>query len=154
VASGFPEGFGVLIPRDQGYRMLGCIWDSQLFKGRAPAGHLLVRAMLGGAVDPEVAGLGDEGLVELTRREIGSLFGVTAEPLYAHVANWSRAIPQYDLGHPGRVAHIEANMKASPGVFLAGNGLYGVAFAKSAVTGIRQGRAATRWLGAPETRDG
>lgn len=150
VANDFPEGFGVLIPRDQGYRLLGCIWDSQLFKGRAPAGHLLVRAMLGGAVDPEVAGLDDDGLVELTRREIGSLFGVTAEPLYAHVANWSRAIPQYDLDHPRRVARIEAGMKASPGVFLAGNGLYGVAFAKSAVTGIRQGRAAARWLGAAD----
>jgi len=149
VAREFPEGFGVLIPRDQGYRMLGCIWDSQLFAGRAPTGHLLVRAMLGGAVDPEAAGLDDNGLVQLTRREIGSLFGVTAEPLYAHVANWKRAIPQYDLGHPRRVNRIEADLKATPGVFLAGNGLYGVAFAKSAVTGIRQGRAAARWLGFP-----
>jgi oxygen-dependent protoporphyrinogen oxidase len=148
VARSFPTGFGVLIPRDQGYRILGCIWDSQLFAGRAPSEHLLVRAMLGGGVDPQVARLDDRALVEVTQRELSRLFAIDAAPVYSRVANWSRAIPQYDLAHPRRVDRVASALTASPGIFLAGNGLHGVAFAKSAVTGIRQARAAATWLSA------
>lgn len=146
VAREFPTGFGVLIPRGQGYRILGCIWDSQLFPHRSPTGHLLVRAMLGGGIDPQAAALDDEALVALTHEELGRLFGIHSRPLFTHVANWGRAIPQYDLGHPRRIERIETALRRTPGVFLAGNGLHGVAFARSAVTGIRQGRAAARWL--------
>jgi oxygen-dependent protoporphyrinogen oxidase len=146
VAQRFPTGFGVLIPRDQGYRILGCIWDSQLFARRSPDGHLLVRAMLGGGVDPDVASLGDAQLAELTYSELSRIFGLRERPLFSRVANWDRAIPQYDVDHPRRIERIASALSRSPGVFLAGNGLHGVAFCKSAVTGIRQGRGATEWL--------
>ncbi len=145
-ASSFPTGFGVLIPRDQGYRILGSIWDSQLFPGRSPEGHVLVRAMLGGSVDPDVAALDDDALVELVRDELARIFGVTSVPVFSEVKNWRRAIPQYDLEHPSRVARIEAALEHIPGLFLAGNGLHGVAFSKAAVTGMRQGRRAALWL--------
>jgi oxygen-dependent protoporphyrinogen oxidase len=146
-AVNFPAGFGVLIPRDQGYRTLGCIWDSQLFPGRSPEGHVLLRAMLGGSVDPNVADLDDDSLVELVRKELATIFGLTSLPVLSEVTKWPLAIPQYDLEHPSRVARIEAALKRSPGLFLAGNGLHGVAFSKSAVIGIDQGRRAARWLG-------
>jgi len=146
VAARFPTGFGVLIPRDQGYRILGCIWDSQLFAGRSPDGHLLVRAMLGGGIDPEAGALSDEELVGLAGEEIGRIFDIDSAPVYTRVANWPRAIPQYDLDHMARLSTVEAGLVAAPGLFLAGNGLHGVAFSKSAVTGIRQARAAVAWL--------
>jgi oxygen-dependent protoporphyrinogen oxidase len=145
-ASSFPTGFGVLIPRNQGYRILGSIWDSQVFPERSPDNHVLVRTMLGGSVDPEVATLDDDALVELVRDELARIFGLASAPVFAEVRNWPRAIPQYDLEHPSRVARIEAALERTPGLFLAGNGLHGVAFSKSAVTGMRQGRQAALWL--------
>ena len=149
-AAHFPEGFGVLIPRDQGYRSLGCIWDSQLFPGRSPEGHTLVRAMLGGAVDDQVTGLDDDALVELVCDELARMLGLTSAPVFSEVRNWRRAIPQYDLEHPARVARIEASLEHTPGLFLAGNGLHGISFSRSAVTGIHQGRRATLWLAGTE----
>ncbi len=146
VAERFPTGFGVLVPRDQGYRVLGCIWDSQLFPGRCPEGHLLVRAMLGGSVDPGVAALGETELVDLTFAELSRLFGLRRRPVYTRVAVWDRAIPQYDLDHPRRIERVRAALSRSPGIFLAGNGLDGVAFGKSAATGIRRAREACEWL--------
>lgn len=146
VARDFPVGFGVLLPRGQGYRILGCIWDSQLFPRRSPDAHLLVRAMIGGGIDPEGGRLDEQALAELTRDELARLFDLAEAPVFTHVARWPRAIPQYDLEHPRRVARIESALRATPGLFLAGNGLHGVAFARSAVTGIRQGGAAARWL--------
>lgn len=142
----FPVGFGVLVPRGQGYRMLGCIWDSQLFAGRSPHGQVLVRAMFGGGIDPPTGRLDEQALAELTRAELTRMFDLRERPAFTHVARWPRAIPQYDLRHPQRVARVEAALAASPGLFLAGNGLHGVAFARSAVTGLRGGRAAARWL--------
>jgi oxygen-dependent protoporphyrinogen oxidase len=102
--------------------------------------------MLGGSVDPEVASLDDDKLAELTYGELSRIFGLRERPLLSRVANWDRAIPQYDLDHPRRIERIASTLSLSPGVFLAGNGLHGVAFGKSAVTGIRQGREAAEWL--------
>jgi len=88
----------------------------------------------------------DDALVELVRDELARIFGLSSAPVFAEVTNWRRAIPQYDLEHPSRVARIEAALEHVPGLFLAGNGLHGVAFSKSAVTGMRQGRRAALWL--------
>lgn len=141
-----PAGFGVLIPRDENFRILGCLWDSFLFPGRSPERKLLLRAMLGGAVDPQAAELADEDLVQVVRGDLARLLGLTATPLHQRVAVWPRAIPQYELGHLDRVAVIEKELAARPGLFVAGNALYGIAFAKAAAAGIRIGESAAAYL--------
>jgi hypothetical protein len=45
------DGFGFLVPRGEGLRMLGCLWDSSIFRFRAPVGRVLVRLMIS-AHDP------------------------------------------------------------------------------------------------------
>jgi oxygen-dependent protoporphyrinogen oxidase len=137
-----PRGFGVLIPRGEGYRTLGVLWDTHLFPGRSPQGHLLVRAMLGGSVDPEAARLPEDEQIALCRRELGRLFGLQAEPVFQHVAVWPRAIAQYTVGHLDRLARIEADLQRAPALHIAGNGLHGIAFAKAAVRGLEAGRSA------------
>jgi len=153
VALGFPEGeatrvpygFGALVRRGEGLRILGCLWDTRLFPGRAPAGCLLVRSLLGGAVDPEVASLSEDEVVGVVRRDLARLLGIRSAPIFRHVVAWKRAIPQYELGHVARAAEIERAVGAVPGLFLAGNGLHGVSFARAAATGLRAGRAAARF---------
>jgi oxygen-dependent protoporphyrinogen oxidase len=136
-APGVPRGFGVLISRGEGIRALGHLWDDRLFPGRAPEGHLLVRAMYGGAVDPVAADLDDDALLALARAEAGRLYGITAAPAFAKVVRWARAIPQYELGHRERVARIERAVEELEGIELAGSGLRGVAFADAAASGVR-----------------
>ncbi|GAB4222336.1 MAG: protoporphyrinogen oxidase [Acidobacteriota bacterium] len=145
-APGVPRGFGVLIPRGEGYRILGCLWDSFIFPGRAPEGHVLVRAMLGGAVDREVGSWDERRTIEQTRADLARLLGVTAEPVFARVARWPRAIPQYEIGHRERVAAIERRAAAMPGLFVAGNALDGIAFGKAAARGVAMGEAAARFV--------
>jgi len=145
-AARVPPGFGVLVRRGEGIRMLGCLWDSHLFPGRAPASHVLVRAMLGGAVDPEVAALDDDALVRLVREELGKLMSLDAPPAYERVIRWPRAIPQYTLGHLDRKAGIEREAARLPGLFLAGNYLTGIAFGKAAAAGVDAAQHAVDWL--------
>jgi oxygen-dependent protoporphyrinogen oxidase len=139
-----PRGFGVLVPRGESIRMLGCLWDSQIFEGRAPTNSVLVRAMLGGAVDPEAGALSEADAVACVREDIDRLLGVTAVPCFRHVVRWPAAIPQYELGHAERVAVVERETAALPSLFVAGNALHGVAFAKAATCGWARGSEAAR----------
>lgn len=140
--SRFPRGFGCLIPRGEGIRSLGCVWDSALFDSRAPVDHVLVRVLLGGAVDPSVDSLSDEDALETACADIERLFAPGTGPLAREVVRWSRAIPQYAVGHPGLVERVGADIARLPGLFVAGNALHGVAFAKAATEGWRRGEAA------------
>jgi len=69
-----------------------------------------------------------------------------------HVVRWPRAIPQYELGHLERVARIERELDALPGLFMAGNALHGVAFGKAAAAGARAGKAAAEYVARRRTQ--
>ena len=149
-----PRGFGALIPRGEGYTILGVLWDTHLFPGRSPDGTLLVRAMLGGAVTPEVADAAPDELAAIARSDVKRLLGLREEPVFEEVVRWPRAIPQYTLGHADRVATIEAELDAwhgsgGPPVALAENGLHGVAFGKADARGAQVGDELVAQLCAP-----
>ena len=143
-----PKGFGALIQRGQGLRILGVLWDTHLFPQRSPDGSLLMRCLLGGATDPVAGALSDDELVSIARADLARLFRLTgpaAEPSFQEVVRWPRAIPQYELGHLARVARIREHLgKAPSGLFLAGNYLDGVAFTKAAKSGHQAGLAAAQ----------
>jgi oxygen-dependent protoporphyrinogen oxidase len=141
-----PPGFGVLVPRDQGTRTLGCVWDSYLFPGRSPQGCLLVRAMLGGSVDPAIGDLDEGEVAAIARRDVATMLRLDRAPVFEETIRWQRAIPQYDLRHTARVRAVQEDLQGVPGLFLAGNSLDGVSFARSGATGRRQGIAAAEWL--------
>jgi protoporphyrinogen/coproporphyrinogen III oxidase len=147
-----PHGFGALIARPEGFRILGVLWDTHLFAGRSPDGHILMRAMLGGAVDSEAAALDDAQVLQAVRGDLRRLLGIEEPPLFSEIVRWPRAIPQYEIGHGDRVAEAEsalAELSARhPGLELAGNYLHGIAFGKAARAGEEAGVRAARTLGA------
>ncbi len=145
-AARVPVGFGVLIARGEGFRMLGNLWETHLYHGRGPAGHVLVRAMFGGAVDPEAGTMSEATLAALARTEMARLYGMTDAPVFEHVVRVPRAIPQYEIGHTARVARIAAAFERLPGLSITGNGLRGIAFADAASDGVRIGEAAAQRL--------
>lgn len=120
------DGFGFLVPRGEGLRTLGCLWESSIFPGhRAPAGFHLLRVILGGAHDPEVLGLSDAELVSLVREELSQVLGITAAPERHWIARWPQGIAQFGLGH---VARRDALRAALPrGLWLTGSAWDGVA---------------------------
>jgi oxygen-dependent protoporphyrinogen oxidase len=121
------EGFGFLVPRSAGLRILGTVWNSSLFPGRAPEGHTLLTTFVGGAADPAAANLSSEELANLVHREIAPLLSIKNAPTFCNVTTWPRALPQYNLGHGDRLAAITKKLSTLPGLFLAGNYLRGPA---------------------------
>ena len=69
-------GYGMLIPKIEGFKILGTIFSSALFPNRAPAGHVLLTSYVGGERYPELASLPPEQLVELVCEDLRVLLGV------------------------------------------------------------------------------
>jgi len=89
-------------------------------------GKVLLRAMIGGAHDPEAAGLPDEELVRLVRLDLSLTMGFDADPLFTRVYRWPLGIGQYTVGHQGRIDGIHARLETLPGLWLAGSSFYGI----------------------------
>jgi oxygen-dependent protoporphyrinogen oxidase len=121
------EGFGFLVPRSSGLQVLGTVWNSSLFPGRSPAGHVLLTSFVGGATNPGAASLSSQELCDLVHREIVPLLQIRAAPVFSHVQVYRRALPQYNIGHTDRLRALERLRAELPGLFFVGNYLRGPA---------------------------
>jgi oxygen-dependent protoporphyrinogen oxidase len=131
-------GFGFVVPRTERRALLACTYASRKWPGRAPEGHELVRAFVGGALRPDLLDLDDAALVTAVRRELESLVGIAATPVLVRVHRHPRAMPQYAVGHLARVAAIERRVAALTGLQLAGAAYRGVGIPDC----VRSGEAA------------
>jgi len=120
-------GFGFLVPRSSGLNVLGTVWNSSLFPGRAPEGHALLTSFVGGATNPGIVQKSPEELVSLVHREITPLLAIRKEPVFSNVTVWPRALPQYNLGHKARLEALEKLRVGFPGLHFVGNYLNGPA---------------------------
>jgi oxygen-dependent protoporphyrinogen oxidase len=120
------DGFGFLAPRQEGLDILGCLFTSTLFPGRAPEGHAALAAFVGGRTSPEIAARDDAAVYAAVRADLGRVLGLTGEPVFRHVRRWPRAIPQYELGHGRFVERAEEIERDHPGLRISGNFLRGI----------------------------
>ncbi|HEX8634965.1 MAG TPA: protoporphyrinogen oxidase [Pyrinomonadaceae bacterium] len=115
------DGFGFVVPFVEGRKTLACTFSSVKFANRAPAGHALLRAFVGGALQPEMYALDEERMIAAVREDLRALLGIERAPLFAHVEKWPRSMAQYHLGHLTRVARIRRRLQQFPTLQLAGN---------------------------------
>lgn len=119
-------GFGFLAAPAEKLNILGCVWNTSLFKGRAPAGKAMLTVFMGGARNPGVARLPDAEIASIAHGELQKILGISSEPRVVALTRWERAIPQYNLGHKARVERIEKLLEQIPGLSLIGNYMHGV----------------------------
>ena len=115
------DGFGFLAPRLEQRHILGTIWSSTLFPGRAPAGGAALTTFVGGSRQPEKANWSDERLVEIVQHDLRELMGIQGRPDEVFIRRWPRAIPQYQAGHQQRVDALAAFEEEVPGLHISGN---------------------------------
>ena len=119
-------GFGFLVPRSAGHRMLAATFVHNKFPHRAPDNRALVRCFLGGARDEQILQSSEQQILQIVRSELGKIIGLEAEPRFARVYKWRSAMAQYSVGHLERLQRIEAARQKYPGLALAGNGYNGI----------------------------
>lgn len=122
------NGFGFLVPRSAKLRILGSVWNSSLFPGRAPAGHVLLTSFVGGVTDPTAVNLPEPELVDVIHRELTPILSLSRRPSFSSVEIYRSAIPQFSVGHAEKMSQIVTMLSHYPGLHLTGNYLRGPAW--------------------------
>jgi oxygen-dependent protoporphyrinogen oxidase len=111
------DGFGFLLPRVENGHILGALFSSSMFEGRAPDGRVLLTAFVGGRREPALALQSEQTIAGLVHDALGDFLGAR-NPRFTAVTRWPRAIPQYTLGHACRLSRADEVERALSGLFL------------------------------------
>jgi oxygen-dependent protoporphyrinogen oxidase len=136
------DGFGFVVPHVERRPIVACTFSSVKYPGRAPEGHVLLRVFLGGALGEEVLEQSDEHLAATARGQLAELLGARGDPIFARVARYPKAMPQYHVGHLARVEAVEQCVRGHPGLALVGGAYRGVGIADC----VRSGEEAVERL--------
>jgi len=120
------DGFGFLVPSREKRDILGTVVDSNVFPNRAPSGKVLLRTMVGGARDPQLAELPDDQLLGRVLANLRDILGIACDPEFISIYRHQKAIPQYLVGHAERLRIIDEELHDFPGLILSGNAFRGV----------------------------
>ncbi len=129
------DGFGFLVPQRERRKLVACTFVGTKFSHRVPEDKLLLRCFLGGTNQEAVLREPDEAIVAQVREELRGFLGITETPLFWRLSRWPRSMAQYTVGHQRRVKEIEARLKQSPGLHLAGNAYHGIGIPDCVRTG-------------------
>lgn len=129
------DGFGVLMPAVERRVVLGTLFSSSVFAGRAPDGHVLITCFLGGMRSPADGRADTAEIVPRVLADLRPLLDLRGQPVFTHHQRWDRAIPQYELGHGGVVAAAENIEAALPGLYFCGQWRRGVALGECLAQG-------------------
>lgn len=141
------QGFGFLAPRDQGLHLLGALFSSALFAGRAPKDRELLTCFVGGMFEPEAIDWPDQRVWDIVCADLQSALRTSEMPQPVALFRHRQAIPQYSIGHTALVASIREELKKTPGLFIASNFLEGVSVPACIEQGARTAQAVADYLG-------
>jgi oxygen-dependent protoporphyrinogen oxidase len=130
------DGFGALIPANEGSTALGILFSSSLFAGRAPDGHVALTVFAGGALKPEVARLPEDELNARLGADLQRYVGAQGRPVFSRRTYWPRAIAQYNLGYGRHLDAMAACERDHPGLFIGGSVRNGIALPDCILSGI------------------
>jgi oxygen-dependent protoporphyrinogen oxidase len=142
---------GVLVPPVEGHLVKAMTFSSTKWAwvAQAAGGRDVLRLSVGRYGEDAALALGDDDLAAAALTDAAAVLGVPLEPLAHAVTRWDRALPQYGVGHAGRVAAARAAVAAEPGLALAGATLDGVGVPACIASAHRAAAAVLRHLDTP-----
>ncbi len=148
------DGFGFLIPEKERRQILGAIWSSSLFGGRAPEGCSAMTVFVGGSRQPENALRNNEEILHIVKQELRSVMGISGDPIVATITRWKKAIPQYQRGHLHLIEEIERFEQRFPGMLLSGNYRNGISVGDCIIQSDVIAQRAAEFLDTRQTHKG
>ncbi len=130
-----PDSFGFVVPAIEKRKIMACTFSSLKYPGRAPENCILMRAFVGGSLQPNQFDESDADMERTVRDELASLLGVTAAPIFSRIWRHPASMPQYHVGHEALVKRIEGAIQPFPTLSLAGSAYHGVGISDCVRTG-------------------
>jgi len=135
------EGFGFVVPFIEKRSLIACTFSSIKFHGRAPDGFVLLRAFVGGALQPDMFALDEVQMLQHVQVDLRELLGIEKAPLFSQVTRWPQSMPQYEIGHLDRLQRIDNHLIQLPTLKLAGNAYGGAGIPDCIRSGEQAGEA-------------
>ncbi len=130
-----PDSFGFVVPAVEDRKIIACTFSSLKYPNRAPEDKILLRAFVGGSLQPEYFNDDDGTIIRNVRHELAGLLGVNAEPILSRIWRYPNSMPQYHVGHLDRIERIEASLGRFSTLALAGSAYHGVGISDCVRTG-------------------
>lgn len=130
-----PDSFGFVVPAIEQRKIMACTFSSLKYPGRAPEDHILLRAFVGGALQPELFAADDAAMTKNVLEEFASLLSVHGQPIFTRIWRHPNSMPQYHVGHEARIERIESSLDRFPTLALAGSAYHGVGISDCVRTG-------------------
>ena len=144
-AVGHPlDGIGCMVPSKEGLNILGTLWNTTLFGGRAPEGMVALTNYLGGRRCPDMVDKTDEKILSITLADLEKILGIKRSPDFVRIIRYPDALPQYAVGHQEILRTVEGLPDRIPGLFIAGSYLRGISVRDCISNGARLARRLTR----------
>ncbi|MCC5914544.1 MAG: protoporphyrinogen oxidase [Balneolaceae bacterium] len=131
------NGFGFLVPEKENRKILGALFSSTLFEGRAPSDSHLLTVFIGGGRQPDLAETESEELLKVVLEELSDLIGLTGEPSFKDHIYWPSSIPGYHVGYDSILNIFNDLEERNPGLHLAGNFRNGISVPDCIKNGIK-----------------
>jgi oxygen-dependent protoporphyrinogen oxidase len=141
-----PNSFGFVVPAIENRKIMACTFSSLKYPGRAPRGNILLRAFVGGSLQPELFNDDNATMEKNVREELASLLGVKAEPRFSRIWRHPNSMPQYHVGHEDRINRVESALGRFPTLALAGSAYHGVGISDCVRTGEEAAEKITNQL--------
>jgi oxygen-dependent protoporphyrinogen oxidase len=131
------NAFGGLVPSIEKKDVLGILFPSACFPGRAPKNGALFTFYVGGIKKSHLTQLSDNELEALVSKALHTMLKLPAEmePDLIRIFRHTHAIPQYEISTGERLATIERLQKQNPGLIIAGNLRNGISMADRILQG-------------------
>ena len=129
------DGFGMLVPQVENFRILGALFSSTLFPNRAPNGCVTLTAYVGGTRAPELTERPMDEVVRMTQEDLARILDIRGKPVFSHTVLYPRAIPQYEVGYGKYKEFMNRLESAMPGLYFAGHYRDGISLGDSIVSG-------------------
>ena len=114
-----------MVPEVENKKILGTLFSSTIFPGRAPHGHVLLTTFVGGERQPDLAEWEDDKIHNIVQDEHTDLLGTSKTPFFKKIIRWPKAIPLPDQGMQTRKNAARKLEEQNPGLFFTGSHLCG-----------------------------
>ena len=136
------NGFGFVVPRTEGRKILACTWTSSKFPHRTPEGYVMLRCFVGGALNEDLAEQDEEAIAKMVKKELADLMGIHQEPEICKVFHNKKSNVQYRVGHAGLIESVQQELRAFNGLFLTGSAYTGIGIPDCIQNGTRTAQSA------------
>ena len=137
-----PPGSGMLVPRREGRLVKAATFVSRKWPHRDRGDHVLVRASVGRIDDVRWRDLDERDLAARVDAEVRWATGIATPAADAVVTRWDRGLPQYLVGHLGRVERLRTGLPE--GLHVAGAAYDGIGISPCVASAERAAAAVQR----------